>query len=42
LRDAGLGVTAILTVQRCQDIVWFWCIHFCLDMSRFASLLGAG
>lgn len=42
LRDVGLGVAVILVVQRSRDIVWFWCIHFCLDMTQFAKISGIG
>ena len=42
IRDAGLGVLAILVLQRSRDVVWFWCIHFCLDMLQFAKISGAG
>ncbi len=42
LRDAGLGVAAILVLQRSRDVVWFWSIHFCLDMTQFAGVSGVG
>jgi hypothetical protein len=42
LRDAGLGVAVILVLQRSRDIVWFWCVHFCLDMTQFAGISGVG
>lgn len=42
LRDAGLGVAVILVLQRSRDVLWFWCIHFCLDMTQFARISGAG
>lgn len=42
LRDAGLGVAVILVLQRSRDVVWFWCIHFCLDMTQFAKVSGVG
>ena len=42
LRDAGLGVAAILILQRSRDVVWFWFIHFCLDMTQFARVTGVG
>lgn len=42
LRDAGLGVAVILVLQRSRDIVWFWFIHFCLDMTQFADISGVG
>jgi hypothetical protein len=40
LRDAGLGVAVILVLQRSRDVAWFWCLHFCLDMTQFASVSG--
>lgn len=42
LRDAGLGVAVIIVLQRSRDVVWFWCIHFCLDMTQFANISGVG
>ena len=42
LRDAGLGVAVILVLQRSRDVIWFWCIHFCLDMTQFAKIGGGG
>jgi hypothetical protein len=42
LLDAGLGVAVILVLQRSRDVVWFWCLHFCLDMTQFARISGAG
>lgn len=42
LRDAGLGVAVILVLQRSRDVAWFWPIHFCLDMTQFASVSGTG
>ena len=42
LRDAGLGVAVILVLQRSRDVVWFWCIHFCLDVTQFAIVSGVG
>jgi hypothetical protein len=42
LRDAGLGVAVILVLQRSRDIVWFWFIHFCLDMTQFDRVSGIG
>jgi hypothetical protein len=40
LRDAGLGLAVILVLQRSRDVLWFWCIHFCLDMTQFARISG--
>ena len=42
LRDAGLGVAVIVVLQRSRDVAWFWCIHFCLDMTQFAKVSGVG
>jgi hypothetical protein len=42
LRDAGLGVAVILVLQRSRDVVWFWVLHFCLDMTQFARVSGVG
>jgi len=42
LRDAGLGVAVILVLQRSRDVVWFWCLHFCLDMTQFPRISGVG
>jgi len=42
LRDAGLGGAVILVLQRSRDVIWFWCIHFCLDMTQFAGVSGVG
>jgi hypothetical protein len=42
LRDAGLGVAVIVVLQRSRDVVWFWCIHFCLDMTQYGRISGAG
>lgn len=42
LRDACLGVAVILVLQRSRDVVWFWCIHFCLDMTQFSRVSGTG
>ena len=41
MRDAGLGVAAILVLQRSRDVLWFWCIHFCLDMTQYTRVSGA-
>jgi hypothetical protein len=42
LRDAGLGLAVIYVLQRSRDVVWFWCIHFCLDMTQFDRISGVG
>lgn len=35
LRDAALGVAIIVVLQRSRDILWFWPVHFVLDMTQF-------
>ena len=35
LADAGLGVLALIFLQRSQDVWWFWMLHFALDMTQF-------
>jgi hypothetical protein len=40
--DAGLGFMVILALQRSRDVVWFWSIHFCLDMTQFVKVSGVG
>jgi hypothetical protein len=42
LRDAGLGVAVILVLQRSRDVLWFWPLHYCLDMTQFARITGLG
>ncbi|MDT8322049.1 MAG: hypothetical protein RQ826_16150 [Xanthomonadales bacterium] len=40
LRDVGLGVAVSLVLQRSRDFVWFWCLHFTLDMTQFSRVSG--
>ncbi len=42
LRDAGLGIAVLLVLQRSRDVAWFWCVHFCLDMTQFSRISGVG
>jgi len=42
LRDAGLGAAVILVLQRSRDVAWFWILHFCLDMTQYSRITGAG
>ncbi len=42
VRDAGLGALAILALRRSRDVLWFWPVHFCLDMTQFAHVSGVG
>lgn len=39
-RDVGLGIAAIAILRRSSDIVWFWCVHFAMDMTQFARIVG--
>ncbi len=38
LRDAALGAAVIAVLQRSRDILWFWCVHFVLDMTQFSAI----
>ena len=40
--DAGLGVLVLVVLRRAQDIWWFWCVHFAMDMMQFDALPQAG
>jgi hypothetical protein len=40
LIDGALVSGAILVLQKSRDIVWFWCVHFAMDMMQFYSGLG--
>lgn len=40
--DAGLGVVIVATLQRSGDVLWFWCLHFSLDMTQFGRTSGVG
>ncbi|GAB5519934.1 MAG: hypothetical protein RhofKO_21850 [Rhodothermales bacterium] len=35
LADATLGTGIILVLQRSRDILWFWPVHFAMDMMQF-------
>ncbi len=37
-----LGVLVLVVLRRSQDIWWFWCVHFALDMMQFDALPAAG
>ncbi len=39
LRDVALGVAVVGVLQRSRDIVWFWCVHFVMDMSQFPAIV---
>lgn len=36
LIDGALASGVIYVLQRSRDIVWFWCVHFAMDMMQFA------
>jgi len=38
LLDFGLGVGVLLVVARSADVLWFWGMHFAMDMTQFAEL----
>lgn len=40
LADIGLGLGVLLVLQRSGDVVWFWPLHFCLDMTQFPAVNG--
>ena len=42
LIDASLGVAVISVLMRSRDILWFWFVHYCLDMTQFSSINGLG
>ena len=33
--DTGLGFFLIYTVNKTKDILWFWMVHFAMDMMQF-------
>ena len=35
LLDAGLGILVLSILNKSQDILWFWMLHFALDMMQF-------
>ena len=37
--DTILGVGIIYVVQKSRDIIWFWCVHFAMDMMQFYATL---
>lgn len=38
LRDAALGTAIIAVLYRARDILWFWCVHFAMDMLQFEGI----
>jgi membrane protease YdiL (CAAX protease family) len=38
LLDAALGTLVLTVVRRSQDVWWFWCVHFAMDMMQFFAL----
>ncbi len=39
VRDVLLGVALITVLHRSRDIVWFWFLHFAMDMSQFRAVI---
>jgi hypothetical protein len=39
LLDAALAALVLIVLRRSQDIWWFWCVHFAMDMTQFCALL---
>lgn len=39
-RDVALGVLVLGTVLRSGDILWFWPVHFVMDMTQFPRVMG--
>jgi len=39
LLDAGLGVALISVLQYSRDILWFWMLHFHMDMTQFDGIV---
>jgi hypothetical protein len=37
LADCGLGILVLGTVWRSRDILWFWLVHFFMDMTQFSG-----
>lgn len=37
-RDAALGAAVVAVLQRSRDILWFWCVHFVMDMTQFPRI----
>ena len=38
VRDAALGAAIVAVLQRSRDILWFWCVHFVMDMTQFETI----
>jgi hypothetical protein len=36
--DAGLAVIVLHFLQKSSDILWFWWIHFAMDMMQFYAV----
>ena len=37
--DAALAVGILGVLMRSRDIVWFWCLHFTMDMTQFPRIV---
>lgn len=33
--DGALGCAVVYVLQQSRDILWFWCLHFAMDMMQF-------
>jgi hypothetical protein len=40
LRDVALGIAVIIVLQRSRDVLWFWPVHFAMDMMQYGSVSG--
>jgi hypothetical protein len=36
--DAGLAVIVLYYLQKSADILWFWWVHFAMDMMQFYAV----
>ncbi len=39
LRDAALGAAVVAVLMRSRDVLWFWCVHFVMDMTQFPAIV---
>lgn len=42
VRDVLLAIALITILRRSRDIVWFWPVHFVMDMSQFRMVIFGG
>jgi len=36
--DTGIAIAVLAVVQRSSDVLWFWCVHFAMDMMQFYAV----